>query len=61
MMNIPPAAAETMDLWEYEALLFHWNDAHGGGEPDLPDRETAQAILDRANADPRLTGAAVAA
>lgn len=62
MMGIPPQAAETIDLWEYEALLHHWNESHGGGEEaDLPDREISQAILDRANSDPRLTGAAPAA
>ncbi len=63
MMGVPPDAAQDMDLWEYEALLYHWNESHGGGEPEmkLPDPERAQALLDRANSSPHLTGAAKAA
>jgi hypothetical protein len=63
MMGIGPEAAKEMDLWEYEGLLFHWNEAHGtsdkddGGPLPLPDREKSLAIVDMINGDPRLTGA----
>lgn len=63
MMGVAPDAADHMDLWEYEALLFHWNESHGGGEPTLPkpDPMAAQRILDKANANPKLTGQPAAA
>lgn len=39
-----------MSLWEYEALLFHWNEAHDlNGGADAPDPQVAMKILDRAN------------
>ncbi len=56
MMNIPVEAAAALALWEYEALLWHWNDAHSSGDDiEAPDPERAIAMLDRINADPRLT------
>lgn len=55
MMNIPKSDAETLSLWEYEALLWHWNDAHEtGSDVEAPDPERTMALLDRINADPRL-------
>ena len=50
-MNIPPSEADLLDLPTYEALLTEWN-----SDDDLnpPDAETAMAILDAANSDPRL-------
>jgi hypothetical protein len=56
-MGIGPDAAATLDLEEYEALLHHWN-ANASGEPQAvnpPDPATAVALLERLNADPRLT------
>lgn len=56
MMNIPPGDVQTMSLWEYEALLYHWNEAHGGSESgDPPDAKTAMKVLDLINANPALT------
>lgn len=62
MMNFAGGPDE-VDLWWYEALLFHWNESHGGGDDKiaLPDAATVQARLDLINADPRLTGRAAAA
>lgn len=57
-MNIPPSEAKSLSLWEYEAILSEWNDAHDyGDDMAAPDPETTQALLDKINADPRLTGA----
>lgn len=56
MMNIPPSEVERMSLWDYEALLYNWNEAHDAGDVEPPDAEQAQALMDRINADPRLTG-----
>lgn len=62
MMGIGPEATEYLDLEEYEALLFHWNDAHGSGDeaPPAPpiNQERARQIVDLINADTRLTGSA---
>jgi hypothetical protein len=56
MMNIPPDQAKDMSLQEYEARLFHWNEAHDfNGDGDAPDPEVVMPLLDRINADPRLT------
>ncbi len=62
-MGVGPGEASILSLWEYEALLFGWNESHGGAVDDFktPDAATVQARLDLINADPRLTGAAVAA
>jgi len=57
MMNIPPSEAKQFSIHEYEALLWNWNDAHRTSDDvDPPDPETTIALLDRINADPRLTG-----
>jgi hypothetical protein len=56
MMNIPPADARKMCIYEYEARLFHWNEAHDiGSDDEAPDPEFVMPLLDRINADPRLT------
>lgn len=52
-MNIPPSEAKALSLWEYESLLFHWNDAHGG-EVKAPDAGQTQSMIDQINSDPRL-------
>lgn len=55
MMNIPPSEAKALPLEEYEMLLFHWNDAHGGGDDVAPpDHDKTQKLIDRINADPKL-------
>lgn len=55
MMNVPPSEARGLSLWEYEALLFHWNEAHStSDDPGPPDPEVVMPLLDRINADPRL-------
>lgn len=58
-MNVPPSEARALSYYDYQALLWNWNDAHKvGDEGDLPDAETTMALLDKINADPRLTGPA---
>lgn len=64
MMNIPPSEAKMLSYHDYEAILWHWNDAHRSSDDvDPPDAETTMVLLERINADPRLTGskAAIAA
>lgn len=46
---------ESMSLWEYEGLVYQWNEAQGGSDIEAPDPEIAIPLLDRINADPRLT------
>lgn len=55
-MNIPPSELNQMDLWKYEALLFEWNAAHSTDDVKAPDAERSEAMLERINNDPRLTG-----
>jgi len=54
MMGLGKADVENMSLWEYEARLYHWNDAHGSDDIRAPDPEHSQRLIDRINADPRL-------
>jgi hypothetical protein len=50
MMGLGKAETDNMSLWEYEARLYHWNDAHDGGEDiDLPDRAATQRMIDKIN------------
>jgi hypothetical protein len=57
-MNIPPSEARELSLYEYEGLLWNWNDAHGGDSAgEVPDADTTMVLIDRINADPRFTGA----
>ncbi|MGJ0508934.1 MAG: hypothetical protein ACR652_17760 [Methylocystis sp.] len=54
---MPPSEAKALSMWEYEALLWNWNDAHDlDADASAPDPEVTQALLDKINADPRLTG-----
>lgn len=56
MMGLGHADILAMSLWEYESRLYHWNEAHGGGDGVAPpDPETAMRILDKINRDDRLT------
>lgn len=49
------ADIQHMSLWEYEARLWHWNEAHGGGDDvQPPDPHTTQRLIDKINSDPRL-------
>lgn len=54
MMNIPPDVAARMSLWEYEALLYHWNAAHGGDDIQPPDHELTQRLIDKISLNPDL-------
>lgn len=54
MMNVPPSEAAELSLYDYEAMLWHWNEVHRTGEVDPPDPDMAMAILERANATPQL-------
>lgn len=59
MMNIPPSEAAALSLYDYEALLWHWNDAHDTEGPTT-DADRTLALVDAINLDPRLTGPAPA-
>jgi hypothetical protein len=55
-LGVDPAK---LSLWEYEAILWNHNEAHRSPDDiEAPDPEKAMALLERLNADPRLTGAA---
>ena len=59
MMGLGWADIQRMSLWEYEARLYHWNEAHGGADDsagDRPDPRTMQAKVDRLNEELRRTG-----
>lgn len=56
MMNIPPSEVERMSLYDYEALLYNWNEAHGSDDVEAPDADRSEEMNARINADPRLTG-----
>lgn len=53
-MNVPTGDARKLSMWEYEALLHHWNEAH---DTDVkpPDHEMTQKLIERINLDPRLS------
>lgn len=57
-MNIPPGEAKALSLYDYEAILWNWNDAMNRDELDAPDPEVTMKLIDRINADPRMTGTA---
>jgi len=56
MMGLGWADIERMSLWEYEARLFHWNEAHGSDDDPVapPDPHLTQRLIDRINSDPSL-------
>lgn len=48
---------DSMSLYEYEAVLWHHNEAHRGpGDVEPPDPEVATALVEKLNNDPRFTG-----
>lgn len=53
MMNIPPSEANALGLWEYEALIWNWNQLHKS-EPDAPTYQETQAMIDALKAQPEL-------
>lgn len=55
-MNIPPSEARHLSYYDSQAILWHWNDMHDVGDGDAPDPELTMKLIDKINADPRLTG-----
>jgi hypothetical protein len=54
-MGLGRADIDGMSLWEYEARLWNWNDAEGGGDNIAPpDRKLTQRLIDKINSDPAL-------
>jgi hypothetical protein len=47
--------ADAMSLHEYEERLWHWNEAHDTEGRGLPDIDVTMALIDKINADPKLT------
>jgi len=41
MMSIPPSEAKKLTWWEYQALLWNWNDRHKleDEHPEAPDAD----------------------
>jgi hypothetical protein len=55
MMGLSFAEADSLSLYDYEELLYHWNEAHDtDGDVEPPDPEVAMRILDKINATPEL-------
>lgn len=48
MMGMPPSEAKRLTWWEYQALLWNWNDRHAadgdGPAPEPPTPESVQAF-----------------
>jgi hypothetical protein len=57
MMGIVARGSDSLSLHEYEALLYHWNEAHDTSVAmsRLQILRIAMPLLDRINADPLLT------
>jgi hypothetical protein len=56
MMGISKADADALTLWEYEGILWNYNEAHRSPDDvEPPDPEAATALLELLNNDPRLT------
>jgi hypothetical protein len=36
MMGIPPSEARQLSWWEYQAILWNWNDRHDTGDNKDP-------------------------
>lgn len=53
MMNVPPSEADDLGLWEYQAMIYHWNKLHQT-EPDGPSTAETQAMIDALKADPEM-------
>jgi hypothetical protein len=53
-MNVPPGEAKALSIWEYEALIWNWNDAEGGNDVEPPDPALTMKLIDRINANPDL-------
>lgn len=56
-MNIPPSEAKALSIYEYEALLWQWNDARAGDEADAPpivDHAITQRLMDNLASRPDL-------
>lgn len=53
-MNIPPSDARELSFWEYDALIYNWNEAHGEGDVEIVDPEVTQRHIDRLRARPDL-------
>lgn len=51
MMNVPPSEANDLGLWEYQAMIYHWNKLHQT-EPDGPSPAETQAMIDALKANP---------
>lgn len=53
-MNIPVSDARALSLWEYDALIYHWNEAHGDGDAPTVPHEVSERLIDKLRANPEL-------
>ncbi len=49
MMNIGPSDARALTLYEYQALLYNWEQAHATDEP-APDEDAVAGMFERMRA-----------
>lgn len=53
MMNVPPSEANDLGLYEYQAMIWHWNKLHQS-EPDGPSIDETKAMISALKANPEL-------
>lgn len=44
MMSIPPSEARELTWWEYQAMLWNWNDRHSTDEQDEAEAPDADFV-----------------
>jgi len=47
MMGIPPSEAKALTWWEYQAMLWNWNDRHSTDEQEEVEAPDADFIRRR--------------
>jgi hypothetical protein len=45
MMAIPPSEAKKLTWWEYQALLWNWNDRHDTGQEEPVEPPSPENVL----------------
>jgi hypothetical protein len=46
-MNIPPSELKAMTWWEYQGLLWHWNERHTPPEDEAVEAPDADFVMKR--------------
>lgn len=45
MMGIAPSEAKRLSWWEYQAILWNWNDRHEIDKEEPPEPPTPESVL----------------